>query len=94
MASKKDFLKKDKKPVDVMRIIATTDTSRTKDAKDTTDTKDEYRFNARFTAQQWKFMQEKKWITRKTMTQLLQDYVNEDMEKHPEIVAGIDELNG
>ena len=97
MARKTDFTKKDKEGIDVTRTIATSktrNTSNTTDTTDTTDTKTEYRFNAKFTAEEWKFLQEKKWLTRSTITQVLQDYVREDMKAHPEIVASIDELNG
>ena len=97
MTRKTDFTKKDKEGIDVTRTIATSktrNTSNTTDTTDTTDTKTEYRFNAKFTPEEWKFLQEKKWLTRSTITQVLQDYVREDMKAHPEIVASIDELNG
>ena len=97
MARKTDFTKKDKEGIDVTRTIATSktrNTSNTADTLDTSDTKKEYRFNAKFTPEEWKFLQEKKWLSRCTITQLLQDYVREDMKKHPEIFKGIDELNG
>lgn len=97
MARKTDFTKKDKEEIDVTRTIATSktrNTSNTADTLDTMDTKKEYRFNAKFTPEEWEFLQEKKWLSRCTITQLLQDYVREDMKKHPEIVASIDELNG
>lgn len=73
--------------IDVISAIAT------KDAPDTTDTKEEYRFSARFTPDQWAFITEKKWRTRSSITKILQDYVVEDMKKHPEIMDGVDELN-
>lgn len=93
MARKTDFTKNDKKAVDVTRVIATSSTRDTKNTKDTTDTKEEYRFNARFTPLQWQYLTEKKWTTRQSITQILQDYVEADMKKHPEIVESIDELN-
>ena len=96
MANKKDFTKN--VPVDLMTATVAADTKGVQSASDTnntTDTKEElFRFSARFTADQWRFLQEKKWNTRKSITAILQDYVDEDIKKHPEIVAKIDELNG
>lgn len=94
MARKTDFTKKDKNTIDVARVIATSNTRNVNDTKDATDEKEEYRFSARFTPTQWKYLTEKKWTTRKSITQILQDYVEEDIKKHPEIIKGIDELNG
>lgn len=97
MAKKKDFTQNDKADFDMVRTIASAKASDTKDTaniKDASDTKEEYRFSARFTPTQWKFITEKKWQTRKSITQILQDYVNEDIKKHPELLEGIDELNG
>lgn len=94
MPKKTDFTTKKKNAVDVTRVIATSNTRDTKDAKDAEDTKDEYRFSARFTPDQWKYLQELKWTSRKSITAILQNYVNEDMKKHPEIIKTIDELNG
>ena len=91
MTKKTDFTKNKKQTVDVTRAIAT---SNARDIKDATDTKEEYRFSARFTPAQWKYIQELKWTSRKSVTAILQDYVEADMKKHPEIVAKIDELNG
>jgi hypothetical protein len=88
MAKRKtDFTTQDKTGVDVINTIAT------KDAAEAQDTKNEYRFSARFTPEQWHFITEKKWRTRRSITQILQDYVNEDIKKHPEILESIDELN-
>jgi len=94
MAKKTDFTKNTKKDFDVTRAIATSNTLDTKDTKDTENTKEEFRFSARFTPDQWKYLQELKWTTRKSITAILQDYVLEDMKKHPEILKNIDELNG
>lgn len=98
MAKKKDFTQNDKAAgIDLIRTVASKKASDTKDTaniKDVSDTKEEYRFSARFTPTQWKFITEKKWQTRKSITQILQDYVNEDIKKHPELLEGIDELNG
>lgn len=83
---------------DLMDAITTSDTSNTNDIKDTknisgTD-RTEYRFSARFTPQEWHYLEELKWQTRRSITAILQDYVEEDMKKHPEIMKTIDELNG
>ena len=94
MAKKTDFTKNTKNTFDVMRTIATSNTADTQDTNDTKNKKEEYRFNARFTPDQWKYLQEKKWTTRRSITAILQELVIEDMERHPEIVKTIDELNG
>lgn len=91
MPKKTDFTAKKKNAVDVTRVIAT---SNTVDTKDTEDIKEEFRFSARFTPAQWKYLQELKWTSRKSITAILQDYVEADMKKHPEIIKTIDELNG
>lgn len=91
---KTDFTTKKKNAVDVTRAIATSNTRSTKDTKGAKDTKEEFRFSARFTPDQWKYLQEKKWISRKSITAILQEYVEADMKKHPEIIKTIDELNG
>lgn len=88
---KTDFTTKKKNTVDVTRAIATSNTRSTKDAE---DIKEEFRFSARFTPDQWKYLQEKKWTSRKSITAILQEYVEADMKKHPEIIKTIDELNG
>ena len=84
--------------VDPLRAKATKSTTNTPDTKDTKPTKDtdrtEYRFNARFTPDEWHYLEELKWQTRRSITAILQDYVEADMKKHPEIIKTIDELNG
>ena len=89
MTKKKDFTTRE--TVDTVRTIATNDTPETKDTKDTA--KAEYRYNARFTMKEWAYLTEKKWRTRQSITAILQNLIDEDMEKHPEIVETIDELN-
>ena len=86
--------------VDPLRAKATQNTSDTKGAKGTPDTdRTEYRFNARFTPEQWHFLEEKKWQEsaknhkQTSITAILQQYVEADMKKHPEILKSIDELN-
>lgn len=75
----------------------TKNTKSTKGRPATTDTEtqgDDYRFNARFTAFQGKYIQERAWHMRKSITATLQFIIEEDMKQHPEIVKAIDELNG
>lgn len=106
---KKDFTAKKtatpKTELDPLRAAVTgaNDTPNTRDTKDAPDiigVRDEFRFSARFTPTQWKFLQEKKWQLStqqhqmKSITAILQDYVEEDMKKHPEIMKTFDELNG
>lgn len=102
MTRKKDFTTKETIDTrDTVRAIATNDTkatSRTRATKNTPatkaeDDKAEYRYNARFTMREWAYITEKKWRTRKTVTAILQELIEEDMKKHPEIIKTIDELN-
>lgn len=85
--------------VDPLRAKATKGTTNTPDTKATKDAKEEYRFNARFTPEQWHFLEEKKWQEsaknhkQTSITAILQNYVEADMKKHPEILKTIDELN-
>lgn len=51
------------------------------------------RFTARFTHDEWAYLQEKHWQTRTSITDIIRDLVKKDMEDHPEIVKDIDELN-
>ena len=103
--TKPDFTAKEPKatktaPASFIGAANTTNTNDTQSIKGrpaTTDTEakaDDYRFNARFTALQGKYIQEKAWQTRKSITATLQNIIEEDMEKHPDIVKAIDELNG
>jgi len=91
--NKTDYTKNKRDTIDPVRAEVTKDTKSTIDIKDINDTRDEFRFSARFTPSQWAFLQEMKWKTRRSITAILQDYVTEDMEKHPEILKTIDELN-
>lgn len=96
MPKKKDFTtsKTTTPAVDPLRAKATKSTMNTLDTKGTKDTdRTEYRFNARFTPDEWHYLEELKWQTRRSITAILQDYVEADMKKHPEIVKTIDELN-
>lgn len=39
------------------------------------------------------YLSEKKWITKKSISQIVQELIEKDMIEHPEIVESIDELN-
>lgn len=83
----------------------TSNTKNTDNTKNTKNTKgrptttestpqpDDYRFNARFTALQGKYLRERAWHLKKSVTAALQIIIEEDMEKHPEVVKTIDDLN-
>lgn len=93
--AKKDFTSKKTNTVDSLRTQVTSSTSDTTGVRGTKNTKEEeYRFSARFTPTQWAFLQELKWQSRRTITSILQDYVEADMKKKPDILKKIDELNG
>lgn len=91
-----DYTKKVKDINDPVRAEVTQDAPAVTDIKNTSstpDTRDEFRFSARFTPDEWSFLQEKKWRTRKSITAILQEYVDKDMEDHPNILKQRDELN-
>ncbi len=53
----------------------------------------EYRFTARMPGEYGRFLNELAYQRRSTITAELQRLVAEEMEKHPEILASLDELN-
>lgn len=53
----------------------------------------EYRFTARMPGEYGRFLNELAYQRRSTITAELQRLVKEEMEKHPEILASLDELN-
>lgn len=53
----------------------------------------EYRFTARMPGEYGRFLNELAYQRRSTITAELQRLVKEEMDKHPEILAGLDELN-
>lgn len=55
---------------------------------------DEYRFTARMPGICGVYLNEKAYKDRSTITAEIQKLVEADMKKHPEIIAGLDELNG
>lgn len=57
------------------------------------DAPEEYRFTARMPGLYGLYLNEKAWRTRSSITAVLQELVKADMEKHPEILEALDELN-
>lgn len=53
----------------------------------------EYRFTARMPGEYGRFLNELAYQRRSTVTAELQRLVKEEMDKHPEILAALDELN-
>ena len=103
-----DFAAEDTKTA-LENITGASNTKSTKNTKNTESAKntkgrptttestpqpDDYRFNARFTALQGKYLRERAWNLRKSVTAALQIIIEEDMQRHPEIKKTIDELNG
>ena len=95
--AKKDFTAADKAKYSAIGAASTTDTTNTEDTKTTTkknnggrraytrlDPRDEapaeYRFTARMPGEYGRFLNER--------------IVKEEMDKHPELLASLDELNG
>lgn len=106
--AKTDFTAADKakyNPVGAASTQNTTDTSNTKNTETTTNTRQynrldprkeapkEYRFTARMPGEYGRFLNELAYQRRSTITAELQRLVAEEMEKHPEILASLDELN-
>lgn len=54
----------------------------------------EYRFTARMPGEYGRFLNELAYQRRSTITAELQRLVKEEMDRHPEILASLDELNG
>lgn len=93
---KTDYTLNAKKINDPVRAQVTQDAPSVTDTKDIScapDTRDEFRFSARFTPDEWSFLQEKKWRTRKSITAILQEYVEADMIERPDVLEHRDELN-
>lgn len=104
MAKKKDFTAADKSKYS--GIIGGIDTENTTDTTNTKNTRQynrldprdeapkEYRFTARMPGEYGRFLNELAYQRRSTITAELQRLVKEEMDKHPEILASLDELNG
>lgn len=54
---------------------------------------EEYRFTARMPGEYGRFLNELAYQRRSSITAELQRLVKEEMDKHPEILASLDELN-
>lgn len=104
--AKKDFTAADKsKYSGIIGGIDTTNTSDTENTETTTNTRQynrldprkeapkEYRFTARMPGEYGRFLNELAYQRRSTITAELQRLVAEEMERHPEILAALDELN-
>lgn len=104
--AKKDFTAADKsKYSGIIGGIDTTNTSDTENTETTTNTRQynrldprkeapkEYRFTARMPGEYGRFLNELAYQRRSTITAELQRLVAEEMERHPEIMASLDELN-
>ena len=104
--AKKDFTAADKsKYSGIIGGIDTTNTSDTINTETTTNTRHynrlnprneapkEYRFTARMPGEYGRFLNELAYQRRSTITAELQRLVAEEMERHPEIMASLDELN-
>ncbi len=104
--AKKDFTAADKsKYSGIIGGIDTTNTSDTENTETTTNTRHynrldprneapkEYRFTARMPGEYGRFLNELAYQRRSTITAELQRLVAEEMERHPEIMASLDELN-
>lgn len=53
----------------------------------------EYRFTARMPGEYGVYLNEKAYRERTTVTAIIQQLIRADMEAHPEIMEGLDELN-
>ena len=103
--AKTDFTAADKAKYSAIGAASTTDTSDTKNTENTTNTRKynrldprneapkEYRFTARMPGEYGRFLNELAYQRRSTITAELQRLVKEEMDKHPEILASLDELN-
>ena len=101
-----DFTAQDKAKYNPIGAASTTNTSDTKNTESTTNTRKynrldprdeapkEYRFTARMPGEYGRFLNELAYQRRSTITAELQRLVKEEMDKHPEILASLDELNG
>jgi hypothetical protein len=103
--AKKDFTAADKAKYSAIGAASTEDTTNTKNTETTTNTRQynrldprkeapkEYRFTARMPGEFGRFLNELAYQRRSTITAELQRLVAEEMERHPEILASLDELN-
>lgn len=97
---KKDFTAADRsKYSGIIGGIDTTNTENTKNTRQYNrldpreEAPKEYRFTARMPGEYGRFLNELAYQRRSTITAELQRLVKEEMDKHPEILASLDELN-
>ena len=107
--AKKDFTAADKAKYSAIGAANTQDTINTSNTETTTNTENtkrqynrldprkeapkEYRFTARMPGEYGRFLNELAYQRRSTITAELQRLVAEEMDRHPEILASLDELN-
>lgn len=104
--TKKDFTQADRNLYSGIIQAASEDTTSTTNTSDTEKTTrhynrldprneapKEYRFTARMPGEYGRFLNELAYQRRSTITAELQRLVSEEMERHPEILASLDELN-
>ena len=103
--AKKDFTAADKSKYSPIGAANTENTTNTENTETTTTTRQynrldprkeapaEYRFTARMPGEYGRFLNELAYQRRSTITAELQRLVKEEMDKHPEILASLDELN-
>lgn len=103
---KQDFTRADRNLYSGIIQAASEDTTSTSDTSTTEKTTrhynrldprneapKEYRFTARMPGEYGRFLNELAYQRRSTITAELQRLVKEEMERHPEILASLDELN-
>lgn len=103
MANKKDFTKEETRynPIAAKNTENTTNTTNTNDTKNTAKRKyerldprneapEEYRFTARMPGDYGRYLVEKAYQNRTSVTKTLQSLIEEDMKKHPEILKGLE----
>lgn len=93
MASKKDFTEKERSAGIIGGIGDEPQASRAGRKPGNDRTKAEYRFAVRLDNREGVFLQEWAWQRRTSINEVVRGIVREAMEKHPEVLEGIDELN-
>ena len=98
--AKKDFTAADKSKysgiiggIDTENTETTTNTRHYNRLDPREEAPKEYRFTARMPGEYGRFLNELAYQRRSTITAELQRLVKEEMAKHPEILASLDELN-
>lgn len=103
MAKKKDFTAADRNRYgdfigaannhDTENTTSTTNTRHYNKLDPRNEAPEEYRFTARMPGEYGRFLKELAYQRRSTVTEQLQLLVKAEMDKHPEILANLDELN-